>query len=152
MEERIDQSPVEAYSMWGLPSEPVRGRLLSTLRDVHGGPILEPHLTVVGAGRLRRSAAIETLRAGAAGVLPYTARVVSGFYHRGCLQLEPTPEVLVPNISVTSHACLHQITLSLNFCQVMPASDHCCSYFGYQRLLYLRGCESARVFASRVRS
>jgi hypothetical protein len=36
--------------------------LMSTLRDVHGGPILEPHLTVVGAGRLRRSAAIETLQ------------------------------------------------------------------------------------------
>jgi hypothetical protein len=67
--EPIDQSPVEAYSVWALPPEPVRGRLrrlMAELRDVHGGPVFEPHLTVVGAVRLRRSAAIETLRAAAA--------------------------------------------------------------------------------------
>lgn len=94
----MDQSSEEAFSVWALPPEPVRGRLrglMAGLRTVHGGPVFEPHLTVVGAVRLRRSAAVEALRAAAAGVRPYTARVAggSGFYHRGCLVLEPTPEV-----------------------------------------------------------
>ncbi|TVU09422.1 hypothetical protein EJB05_42894, partial [Eragrostis curvula] len=110
----IDQSPDEVwYSVWALPAEPARGRLrrlMAGLRAVHGGPVFEPHVTVVGAIRLRRSAAVEALRAAAAGVRPYTARVASGsgFYDCGCLLLEPTPEV-------------------------MEASDHCCAHFGYQR-------------------
>ncbi|GJM98899.1 hypothetical protein PR202_ga15951 [Eleusine coracana subsp. coracana] len=111
--EPLDQSPEEAYSVWALPPEPVRGRLrrlMAGLCAVHGGPVFEPHVTVVGAVRLRRSAAIEALRAASAGVRPYTVRVTggSGFYNRGCLVLEPTPEVI-------------------------SASDHCCSHFGYQR-------------------
>ncbi|KAL6846624.1 hypothetical protein ACP4OV_024072 [Aristida adscensionis] len=110
-----DQSPEETYSVWALPPEAARGRLrrlMAGLRAGHGGPAFEPHLTVVGAARLRRSAAVEALRAAAAGVRPYAARVSGdrrgGFYHRGCLLLEPTPEVVA-------------------------ASDHCCGHFGYQR-------------------
>ncbi|KAM0857149.1 hypothetical protein ACQ4PT_048649 [Festuca glaucescens] len=49
---------------------------MAGLRAAHGGPPFEPHATVVGAVTLRRSAAIEALRAAAAaGVAPYTARV-----------------------------------------------------------------------------
>ncbi|CAL5081307.1 unnamed protein product [Urochloa decumbens] len=109
-----DQSPEEVYSVWALPPEPARGRLrrlMAGLRAAHGGPAFEPHVTVVGAIRLRRSAAVEALHAAAAGVRPYTARVVGdrrGFYRFGGLQLEPTPEV-------------------------MAASDHCCGHFGYER-------------------
>ncbi|CAN6224343.1 unnamed protein product [Urochloa humidicola] len=109
-----NQSPQEVYSVWALPPEPARGRLLrlmAGLRAAHGGPAFEPHVTVVGAIRLRRSAAVEALHAAAAGVRPYTARVVGDrrrFYRFGGLRLEPTPEV-------------------------MAASDHCCGHFGYQR-------------------
>ncbi|KAF8657616.1 hypothetical protein HU200_059763 [Digitaria exilis] len=109
-----NQSPEEVYSVWALPSDPARGRLcrlMAELRAALGGPAFEPHVTVVGAIRLRRSAAVEALRAAAGGVRPYTARVVGdrdGFYRCGCLLLEPTPEV-------------------------MEASDHCCGHFGYER-------------------
>ncbi|KAL6655957.1 hypothetical protein ACP70R_006783 [Stipagrostis hirtigluma subsp. patula] len=109
-----DQTPEEAFSVWALPPEPVRDRLrrlMAALRSTLGGPAFEPHLTVVGAIRLRRSAAVEALRAAAAGVRPYTARFAGdhrGFYHRGHLVVEPAAEV-------------------------MAASDHCCDHFGYQR-------------------
>ncbi|TVU20586.1 hypothetical protein EJB05_36800, partial [Eragrostis curvula] len=111
-----DQSPEEVYSVWALPPEPVRGRLRSImegLRAAHGGPAFEPHATVVGAIRLRRSQAIEMLRAAGAGVSPYTARVTGVargdfFYQCVYLLLEPTPEVV-------------------------GASDHCSGHFGYQR-------------------
>jgi hypothetical protein len=99
--EPINQSSEveEVYSLWALPPEPARGRLcrlMAGLRAAHGGPAFEPHVTVVGAIHLRRSAAVEALHAAAAGVRPYTARVVSdrrGFYRYGGLLLEPTPEV-----------------------------------------------------------
>ncbi|KAL6655956.1 hypothetical protein ACP70R_006782 [Stipagrostis hirtigluma subsp. patula] len=110
-----DQSPEEVYSVWALPPEPARGRLrrlMAGLRAAHGGPAFEPHLTVVGAIRLRRADAVEALHAAAAGVRPYTVRVAGdrhgGFYHCGYLLMEPTPEV-------------------------MAASDHCCGHFGYER-------------------
>ncbi|GJN14939.1 hypothetical protein PR202_gb01817 [Eleusine coracana subsp. coracana] len=76
--EPADQSPEEVYSVWALTPEPVRSRLrgvMDGLRAAHGGPAFEPHATVVGAIRLRRSQAIEMLRAAAVGVSPYTARV-----------------------------------------------------------------------------
>ncbi|KAL6655955.1 hypothetical protein ACP70R_006781 [Stipagrostis hirtigluma subsp. patula] len=110
-----DQSPEEVYSVWALPPEPARGRLrrvMAALRAAYGGPAFEPHLTVVGAIRLRRSSAVEALRAAAAGLRPYTARVAGdrrgGFFRRVYLLMEPTAEV-------------------------MAASDHCCGHFGYQR-------------------
>ncbi|XP_062231894.1 cyclic phosphodiesterase-like [Phragmites australis] len=111
-----DQSPEEVYSVWALPPESVRDRLrriMEVLRAAHGGPAFEPHATVVGAIRLRRSQAIEMVRAAAAGVRPYTARVVGVarddfFYQCVYLLLEPTPEVV-------------------------GASDHCCAHFGYER-------------------
>ncbi|KAL6838561.1 hypothetical protein ACP4OV_031617 [Aristida adscensionis] len=113
-----EQSPEEVYSVWALPPEPVRDRLrrvMAGLRAAHGGPAFEPHATVVGAVRLRRSAAVEMLRAAAAAaaVLPYTARVTGVargdfFYQCVYLLLEPTPEVV-------------------------GASDHFCGHFGYER-------------------
>jgi len=111
-----DQSPEEVYSVWALPPAPVRDRLrriMEGLRAAHGGPAFEPHATVVGDFRSRRSAAIEVLRTAAAGVQPYTARVTgvargSFFYQCVYLLLEPTPEVVA-------------------------ASDHCCGHFGYKR-------------------
>ncbi|KAM0898500.1 hypothetical protein ACQ4PT_021896 [Festuca glaucescens] len=112
-----DQSPEEVYSVWALPPEHVRERLrglMASLRAAHGGPPFEPHATVVGAVTLRRSAAIEALRAAAAaGVGPYTARVTGVargdfFYQCVYLLLEPTPEVI-------------------------QTSDHFCAHFGYQR-------------------
>ncbi|KAL6861245.1 hypothetical protein ACP4OV_016945 [Aristida adscensionis] len=105
-----DQSPEETYSMWALPPEPARGRLrrlMAGLRAAHGGLAFEPHVTVVGPVRLRRSAAVEALRAAAAAVRPYAARVTGA--GRGCLVLEATPEVVA-------------------------ASDHCCGHFGYKRV------------------
>ncbi|KAL5202961.1 hypothetical protein ABZP36_013913 [Zizania latifolia] len=110
------QSPEEMYSVWALPPEPARDRLgsiMAGLRAAHGGPAFDPHATVVGAIRLCRSAAIEALRAAAAGVRPYTARVAGVargdfFYQCVYLLFEPTPEV-------------------------MKASDHCCGHFGHQR-------------------
>nr|TKW32986.1 hypothetical protein SEVIR_2G202900v2 [Setaria viridis] len=105
----------EVYSVWALPSELARGRLcrlMAGLRAAHGGPTFEPHVTVVGAIRLRWSVAVEALHhAAAADVRPYTANIVSdrqGFYHCGGLLLELTPEV-------------------------MTASDHCCGHFSYER-------------------
>ncbi|KAI4976313.1 hypothetical protein ZWY2020_049920 [Hordeum vulgare] len=71
-----DQSPEEMYSMWALLPEPVRRRLLGLmagLRTAHGGAAFEPHATVLGAMRLRRSAAVEALRAAAAGLRPSAA-------------------------------------------------------------------------------
>ncbi|KAG8086114.1 hypothetical protein GUJ93_ZPchr0010g10511 [Zizania palustris] len=112
----VDQSPEEVYSVWAIPPEPVRERLrgiMGGLRAAHGGPAFEPHATVVGAIRLRRSAAIEALRTAAAGIRPYTARVAGVacgdfFYQCVYLLLEPNPEVV-------------------------EASDHCCGHFGYHR-------------------
>ncbi|KAM0867470.1 hypothetical protein ACQ4PT_041980 [Festuca glaucescens] len=72
---------------------------MAGLRAAHGGPPFEPHATVVGAVTLRRSAAIEALRAAAvAAVAPYTARVTGVargdfFYQCVYLLLEPTPEI-----------------------------------------------------------
>ncbi|VAI84087.1 unnamed protein product [Triticum turgidum subsp. durum] len=106
-----DQSPEEMYSVWALLPEPVRRRLLGLmagLRAAHGGAVFEPHATVLGAMRLRRSAAIEALRAAAAGLGPYTARVASIGRYGVNLLLEPTREV-------------------------MATSDHCRAHFGYQR-------------------
>ena len=98
-----DQSPEEVYSVWALPPAPVRDRLrriMEGLRAAHGGPAFEPHATVVGDFRSRRSAALEVLRTAAAGVQPYTARVTgvargSFFYQCVYLLLEPTPEVSI---------------------------------------------------------
>ncbi|KAF8688314.1 hypothetical protein HU200_042272 [Digitaria exilis] len=99
------QSPEEVYSVWALPPEPARRRicrLMAELRAAHGGPAFEPHVTVVGA-------ILEALRAAAAGVRPYIARVVSnreGFYRCGCLLLEPTPEVsLFAAVATTLQLC-----------------------------------------------
>ncbi|KQK05363.1 cyclic phosphodiesterase [Brachypodium distachyon] len=118
MDPAADQSPEEVYSVWALPPEPVRARLrglMAGLRAAHGGPAFEPHATVVGAVRMRRSAAVEALRAAAAAavVRPYTARVTGVargdfFYQCVYLLLEPTPEV-------------------------NQASDHFCAHFGFQR-------------------
>ncbi|XP_039800230.1 cyclic phosphodiesterase-like isoform X1 [Panicum virgatum] len=110
-----DQSPEEVYSVWALPPAPIRDRLrriMEGLRAAHGGPAFEPHATVVGDFRSRRSAALEVLRTAAAGVQPYTARVTgvargSFFYQCVYLLLEPTPEVVA-------------------------ASDYCCGHFGYK--------------------
>uniref|UniRef100_A0A804Q2E7 Cyclic phosphodiesterase n=1 Tax=Zea mays TaxID=4577 RepID=A0A804Q2E7_MAIZE len=73
-----DQSPEEVYSVWALPPEPVRDRfrrIMEGLRAAYGGPAFEPHVTVVGDFRGRRSEAVKVLRAAAASVQPYTARV-----------------------------------------------------------------------------
>ncbi|KAG8081649.1 hypothetical protein GUJ93_ZPchr0628g40557 [Zizania palustris] len=83
-------------------SQPATGSaacIMAGLRAAHGGPAFDPHATVVGAIRLRRSAAIEALRDDAAGVRPYTARVAGVargdfFYQCVYLLLEPTPEVV----------------------------------------------------------
>jgi hypothetical protein len=96
-----DQSPEEVYSVWALPPEHARDRfrrIMEGLRAAYGGPAFEPHATVVGDFRARRSEAVEVLRAAAAGVQPYTARVTgvargSFFYQCVYLLLEPTPEV-----------------------------------------------------------
>ncbi|KAF7094368.1 hypothetical protein CFC21_096680 [Triticum aestivum] len=45
-----DQSPEEMYSVWALPPEPVRRRLLglmASLRAAHGGAVFEPHATMM---------------------------------------------------------------------------------------------------------
>ncbi|CAM0954560.1 unnamed protein product [Alopecurus aequalis] len=117
MDPAADQSPEEVYSVWALPPEHVRARfreIMTGLRAAHGGPTFEPHATAVGAVRMRRSEAIQALRAAAAaGVAPYTARVTGVargdfFYQCVYLLLEPTPEVIQP-------------------------SDHFCAHFGYER-------------------
>lgn len=111
-----DQSPEEVYSVWALPPEPVRDRfrrIMEGLRAAYGGPAFEPHVTVVGDFRGRRSEAVKVLRAAAASVQPYTARVTgvargSFFYQCVYILLDPTAEVV-------------------------GASDHCCANFGYNR-------------------
>nr|ACG45023.1 cyclic phosphodiesterase [Zea mays] len=111
-----DQSPEEVYSVWALPPEPVRDRfrrIMEGLRAAYGGPAFEPHVTVVGDFRGRRSEAVKVLRAAAASVQPYTARVTgvargSFFYQCVYILLDPTAEVV-------------------------GASDHCCANFVYNR-------------------
>ncbi|KAM0867471.1 hypothetical protein ACQ4PT_041980 [Festuca glaucescens] len=98
---------------------------MAGLRAAHGGPPFEPHATVVGAVTLRRSAAIEALRAAAvAAVAPYTARVTGVargdfFYQCVYLLLEPTPEV----IQTSDHFCANFIEISLSLfspCYLLP--------------------------------
>ncbi|KAI4979177.1 hypothetical protein ZWY2020_015930 [Hordeum vulgare] len=106
-----DQSLEKMYSVWALLPEPVRRRLLGLmagLRTAHGGAVFEPHATVLGAMRLRRSAAVEALRAAAAGLRPYTAPTAAIGHYGVNLLLEPTPEV-------------------------MATSDHSRAHFDYQR-------------------
>uniref|UniRef100_A0A804Q3W4 Cyclic phosphodiesterase n=1 Tax=Zea mays TaxID=4577 RepID=A0A804Q3W4_MAIZE len=61
-----DQSPEEVYSVWALPPEPVRDRfrrIMEGLRAAYGGPAFEPHVTVVGDFRGRRSEAVKVVGA-----------------------------------------------------------------------------------------
>jgi hypothetical protein len=109
-----EQSPEEVYSVWALPPEHVRERLrvvMEALRASHGGPTFDPHVTVVGAIRLRRSQAIEMLRAASVGVSPYTARVTGVargdfFYQCVYLRLEPTAEVSLASLLLQCSASI----------------------------------------------
>ncbi|XP_051116679.1 cyclic phosphodiesterase-like [Andrographis paniculata] len=105
----------DVYSVWGLPPEeltPRLKRLMDGLRSEFGGPQFEPHVTIVGAIRLTESEAREKLRTACEALKAYTAtvdRVATGTFFYQCvfLLLHPTP-------------------------QVVEASAHCCSHFGYK--------------------
>ncbi|KAK1275387.1 Cyclic phosphodiesterase [Acorus gramineus] len=106
----------EVYSVWAIPPEgEVRDRLrrlMEGLRSDNGGPAFEPHVTVVGAIRLRRGDAVGRFRKACEGMRPYIAQVESvsrgGFFFQCVyLLLHPSPEVI-------------------------EASVHCCSHFGYE--------------------
>ncbi|XP_010916331.2 cyclic phosphodiesterase [Elaeis guineensis] len=103
------------YSVWALPPEDVAARLkhlMADLRSEFGGPEFEPHITVVGAIRLRPDDAVRRLRSACAALSPYPARVASAargtfFYQCVYLLIDPSPEV-------------------------MQTSAHCCEHFAYK--------------------
>ncbi|KAG1346559.1 Cyclic phosphodiesterase [Cocos nucifera] len=105
----------EWYSVWALPPEDVGARLkrlMADLRSEFGGPEFEPHITVVGAIRLRPDDAVRRLRSACAALSPYPARVASAargtfFYQCVYLLIDPSPEV-------------------------MQTSAHCCDHFAYK--------------------
>eukprot|EP00262_Sarcandra_glabra_P010154 TRINITY_DN25084_c0_g1_i1.p1 TRINITY_DN25084_c0_g1~~TRINITY_DN25084_c0_g1_i1.p1 ORF type:complete len:197 (+),score=12.17 TRINITY_DN25084_c0_g1_i1:214-804(+) len=113
MEGEGDQT-VEVYSVWAMPAEDVKERLkkvMEKLRGEFGGPEFEPHITVVGAIRLTKKDALEKLKSACEGLKSYTAHINTvsrGDYFYQCVYLlvDPTPEV-------------------------MEASAHCTSHFGY---------------------
>ncbi|KAM0945765.1 putative cyclic phosphodiesterase, 2',3'-cyclic-nucleotide 3'-phosphodiesterase [Dioscorea sansibarensis] len=104
----------EVYSVWAIPPGDLRNKLktlMATLRSEFGGPEFDPHVTVVGALRLRPADALRHLHSAASSLDSYSARVSSVsrgsfFYQCVYLLLDPTPEVL-------------------------NASSHCCAHFGY---------------------
>ncbi|XP_009615094.1 cyclic phosphodiesterase [Nicotiana tabacum] len=104
------------YSVWALPPEDVRvkvKKLMEGLRSEFGGPQFEPHVTVVGAIRLTEAEALDRLKKACDTVKPYSAtveKVDCGTFYYQCVYL-----------------LLHPTT------EVVEASAHCCSHFGYNR-------------------
>ncbi|GAB2299035.1 hypothetical protein Dimus_033109 [Dionaea muscipula] len=116
MEGERGSSPTKHwYSVWALPSDDVRDRvktLMDGLRSEFGGPEFEPHITVVGAIYLSDEDAVQKFRSACDGLKAYTATVESVstgtfFYQCVFLLLHPSPEVV-------------------------EASSHCSSHFGYK--------------------
>ncbi|PKA64623.1 Cyclic phosphodiesterase [Apostasia shenzhenica] len=108
--------PEEFFSVWALPPADAKERLkalMSSLRSDFGGPVFEPHITVVDAIRLRRDDAVNRLRTAAATIKSYTARVsavaLGGFFYQ-CVYLLIDPSQ-----------------------EVVEASSHFCAHFGYRR-------------------
>ncbi|CAA3030180.1 cyclic phosphodiesterase-like [Olea europaea subsp. europaea] len=110
-----DEMKKDVYSVWALPPEDVRPRLkklMNDLRSEFGGPEFEPHVTVVGTISLTEREARDMFNKACEGLKAYNAnveRVSTGTYFYQCvfLLLQPTPEV-------------------------MEASTHCTSHFGYK--------------------
>lgn len=100
----IDPSDAEKnlYSVWALPPEDVTARiktLMNSLRSEFGGPLFEPHITVVGAIRLTPQDALNKFRAACQGLKSYQAtvdHVATGTFFYQCvfLLIHPTTEVL----------------------------------------------------------
>ncbi|KAL2494650.1 Cyclic phosphodiesterase [Forsythia ovata] len=109
-----DEIKRDVYSVWALPPEDVRSRLkklMNDLRSEFDGPEFEPHVTVVGAISLTETEARGKFNKACEGLKPYNAtveKVATGTFFYQCvfLLLHPKPEV-------------------------MEASAHCMSHFGY---------------------
>lgn len=95
-------APKFVYSVWGLPPEdrlaPRLRELMGALRSAFGGPLFEPHVTVVGAIELTEEDALKRFRSACDGLKAYTAtvdRVATGTFFYQCvyLLLNPTAEV-----------------------------------------------------------
>lgn len=108
----MEGEPVKhVYSVWAIPPEDVRERLkkvMLALRSEFGGPEFEPHITVVGSISLTEDDALDKFRAACHGVKPYTAtveKVATGTFFYQCvfLLLHPTPEVVEASLHCTSH-------------------------------------------------
>lgn len=134
LNEAAEIKKLEVYSVWALPSEDVKERLkklMGGLRSEFGGPQFEPHVTVVGAIMLTEDEARDKFRKGCEGVKAYNVtveKVGTGTFFYQCvyLLLHPTNEVV-------------------------EASAHCCSNFGYNsssRKIYVLSLDDA--FASFV--
>ncbi|KAF3340843.1 cyclic phosphodiesterase-like protein [Carex littledalei] len=110
------QTGTKVYSVWAFPPESVLARLksvMSGLRSEFGGPVFEPHMTVVGAIRLTPESALEMIRSSTSGLRPYKVKVASvsrGTFSSQCIYLLIEP-----------------------YKEVMEASAHVCGHFGYQR-------------------
>ncbi|KAK7400205.1 hypothetical protein VNO78_11405 [Psophocarpus tetragonolobus] len=102
------------FSVWAIPPEEVGGRcakVMSGLRSEFGGPQFEPHITVVGAMKLRPEEALARLESACKALRPFQVTVDgvstgSFFYQCVYLRLRPDPHLL-------------------------ETSAHCCTHFGY---------------------
>ncbi|KAK4491620.1 hypothetical protein RD792_002375 [Penstemon davidsonii] len=103
------------YSVWAFPQEvltPRLKKLMEGLRSEFGEPQFELHVTVVGAISLMEDEAYDRFNKACENLKAYSAtveKVATGTFFYQCvyLLLHPTPEVV-------------------------DASAHCCTHFGYQ--------------------
>lgn len=107
--------PAEQQKFWfavlGLPSDDAMDRvkkLMKGLRSEFGGPEVEPHVTVVGLTMLTEEDAVKRFRSAVDGMKAYAAkveRVATGTSYYQCvyLLLEPSPEVVEASVHCSSH-------------------------------------------------
>ncbi|CAN1847300.1 Cyclic phosphodiesterase [Linum perenne] len=108
-----DDKKKNFYSVWAVPPDDVKDRLnklMDGLRSEYGGPVSQPHITLVGAISLTEQEAISKFRSASQGVKAYTATVDCVSPRNHCLYL-----------------LLHSTA------EAEEASSHCSGHFGYKR-------------------
>ena len=151
-----DEEETHVYSVWALPPEDVSARienLMKSLRSEFGGPLFEPHITVVGAIRLTAEDALTKFRTACQGIKAYQAtvdHVTTGTFFYQCvfLLIHPTTEVLPSHLSALPFRLLRFFVFPLFVClillspplffffffpfQVVETSSHFCKHFDFK--------------------
>lgn len=94
------------FSVWAMPPEQKRApfrQIMEKLRIEFGGPAFEPHVTVVGAQRLKKAEACAMLEAACTAMSSYTCRltdIAGGTFFYQCVYalVEQTPQVMEANL------------------------------------------------------